>query len=107
MQWFLVAYLYPIDVGSRPPHMPLPFAIITIEMGFLFGALFVVAGFLVASRLFKLWEPIFEVPGFESVTRAGFWLALGADDPKWDADEVRLALRDSDAVCVHGFGGVG
>ena len=34
--------LYPLDEGGRPPHMPLPFTIITVEMGFLFGALAVV-----------------------------------------------------------------
>ena len=65
--------------------MPLPFTIITVEMGFLFGALAVVAAFLVGSRLGKLWEPIFDVPGFESATRDHFWLAVDAPDPAFDS----------------------
>ena len=107
LQWLLVGYLYPVDVGARPPHMPLPFAIITIEMGFLFGALFVVGAFLVASRLVKLWDPIFEVPGFESATRAGFWLAVDADDAAWDRDAVMVALHATTPSQLHGFGGIG
>lgn len=106
LQWYLVAYLYPVDLGGRPPHMPLPFVIITIEMGFLLGALAVFLAFLVATHLFRLWEPIFEVPGFESATRDGFWLAVGADDPAFDRDQVFGVLRRTDAGRVAGFGGV-
>lgn len=107
LQWLLVAYLYPVDVGSRPPHMPLPFTIITIEMGFLFGALAAVVAFVIGARLFKLWDPIFDVPGFESATRAGFWLAVEAGDPAWDRAAVEATLRDTGASRVHGFGGLG
>jgi hypothetical protein len=107
LQWLLVAYLYPISAGSRPPHMPLPFLIITIEMGFLIGGLTVFVAFFIASRLLKLWDPVFEVPGFESATRAGFWLAIGARDPKWNRDDVIDALRGTGAAQIHGFGGLG
>jgi hypothetical protein len=106
-QWLLVAYLYPVDVGGRPPHMPLPFAIITVEMGFLLGALAVVVGFVLAARLVKLWDPIFEVPGFASASRAGYWLAVDASDPAWDPTTIPEALRGAGAIRVHGFGGVG
>ena len=101
LQWYLVAYLYPIDVGGRPPHMPLPFLIITIEMGFLFGALVVFVAFLVAARLVKLWDPIHEVPGIESATRDKFWLAIDGDDPALD----RLGDAFHDAARVATFGG--
>ena len=104
LQWFLVAYLYPIDAGSRPPHMPLPFVIITIEMGFLFGALTVTVAFLIAARLVKLWDPVFDVPGFESATRAGFWLAIGDRDPLWDHAVVDQVMRGTGARHVHPFG---
>ncbi len=106
LQWYLVAYLYPIDLGGRPPHMPLPFVIITVEMGFLIGALTVFFAFLIAARLFKLWEPIFEVPGFESATRAAFWVAIDARDPAFDRDQIVDVLRRTDATRVSGFGGV-
>lgn len=105
LQWLLVAYLYPVDVGSRPPHMPLPFTIITVEMGFLVGALTTVVAFVVASRLFALWDPIFEVPGFSSATRAAFWLAIDAGDPAWDREAVLHALEATRPAQVQGFGG--
>jgi hypothetical protein len=106
LQWYLVAYLYPIDLGGRPPHMPLPFVIITVEMGFLIGALTVFVAFLIAAKLFKLWEPIFDVPGFESASRDGFWLAIAEDDPAFDRDQILDVLRHTDAAHVAGFGGV-
>lgn len=106
LQWFLVAYLYPVDVGSRPPHMPLAYLIITIEMGFLFGALVVCGAFLAASRLLKLWDPLFEIPGFESATRDRFWLAVGGNDPKWNAAEVLEVVKGTGPLQLHGFGGV-
>ena len=104
LQWFLVAYLYPIDAGTRPPHMPLPFVIITIEMGFLFGALTVTGAFMIAAGLVKLWDPVLEIPGFESATRSGFWLAIGMRDPLWNPDVVEQVLRGTSARRVHELG---
>lgn len=102
LQWLLVAYLYPVDVGARPPHMPLAFTIITVEMGFLFGAMFVFVAFLFACGLFKLWQPIFEVPGFESASRASYWLAISADDPAWH--EVERIVTETRPSQLHRFG---
>lgn len=106
LQWLLVAYLYPVDVGARPPHMPLPFLLITIEMGFLLGAGSVFVAFFIASRIFKLWDPVFDIPGIESATRDRFWLAVSADDPQWNRDGVEDALRGTEPVQLHGFGGL-
>ncbi len=105
LQWWLVAYLYPVDVGVRPPHMPLPFTIITVEMGFLLGGLVVFCALFVAARLLKLWEPICDVRGFESATRDAFWLAIDARDPQWNGDALVALLRESGARQIHGFGG--
>jgi hypothetical protein len=100
LQWYLVAYLYPVDLGDRPPHMPLAFVIITIEMGFLFGGLTVFFACLFAARLFKLWDPVFDAEGFESHTRAGFWLAVGDADPAFED-----VLRRTAPLRVSRFGG--
>jgi hypothetical protein len=106
LQWYLVAYLYPIDVGGRPPHMPLPFLIITIEMGFLFGALATFIAFLIASRLFKLWDPVFDIPGIESATRDRFWVAVDGDDECFDRVALEDLLRGAGAARVATFGGI-
>ncbi|HVV85804.1 MAG TPA: DUF3341 domain-containing protein [Kofleriaceae bacterium] len=104
LQWWMEAYLYPVVSGGRPGHMPLPFLLITIEMGFLLGALGIVGAFMVAARLLTLWDPIFDVGGIESATRAGFWLAVSADDPRWQREELDELLRATGARAVHPFG---
>jgi Alternative complex III, ActD subunit len=106
LQWLLNAYLYPVNSGGRPPHMPLAFVPISIEMGFLFGALSVFAGFLWRARLLRLWDPVFEIDGFVSATRDRIWVAAGADDPKFDAASVERAFREAGATRIIRFGGV-
>jgi hypothetical protein len=44
LQWLLNAYLYPLNAGGRPPHMPLAFVPITFEMGVLFAGLTALSG---------------------------------------------------------------
>ena len=81
LQWLLDAYLYPVDTGGRPPHMPLAFVPISIEMGCLFAGVCVFLAWLFSARSFRLWAPIDEMPGFASATRDGFWLAVETDWP--------------------------
>ncbi len=105
LQWFLGAYLPPVTSGGRPPHQPLAHEPITIEMGFLFGGFASFFGVLIASKLVKLWEPVCDVPGFGSSTRDGFWLAVGRDDPRFDALAVESELAATGATRVTWFGG--
>ena len=67
LQWWLVAFLYPVNVGGRPAHMPLAFVPITFEMGVLFAAFGAVFGVLVAGRLLRLWDPVFTKDTYESL----------------------------------------
>jgi hypothetical protein len=89
LQWYLVAYLYPIDLGGRPPHMPLAFVPITFEMGVLCASLTAFFGVLWAGRLVRPWHPVFEAEGFESTSIDKFWLSV----PAADAPEGRQALE--------------
>jgi hypothetical protein len=76
LEWYLVAHLYPLNVGGRPPHFPLAFVPITFEMGVLFASGTAFAGALFLGRLVRLWAPVFEIPGFERASRDTFWLTL-------------------------------
>lgn len=107
LQWLAVAYLYPTDVGARPPYMPLPFLIITIEMGFLVGGVAAFVATILLGRLTRLWDPVFEVEGFASATRDGFWLGVSADDPQWDATVTNDVLVGTGPRAIHAFGGIG
>jgi hypothetical protein len=92
-QWLLDAELYPVDVGGRAPHMPLAYVPITFEMGVLAAGLCAFFGVLVLARMLRLWDPVFEVAGFESATRAGYWLSIDAGDPRFDDERALEDLR--------------
>lgn len=76
IQWYTNAVNYPLNVGGRPAHMAPAFVPITFEMGILFTALasFFLVFFL--SRLPRLWDPIFEVEGFERASIDRFFLSI-------------------------------
>jgi hypothetical protein len=104
LEWLLAAYLYPVHSGLRPPHMPLAFVPIGIEMGFLFGALVTFLAVLAAARLLSPWHPVFEVPGFESASRDGMWLAVDRSDPRFDAGEVASVIERAGGTTPSPFG---
>jgi hypothetical protein len=93
LQWLLNAYLYPLNVGSRPPHHPLAFVPITFEMGILLAGFTALTGVLIVGGLVRLWQPIFDTPGFASATRDGFWLELSERDPHFDPARTRSELE--------------
>jgi hypothetical protein len=101
LQWFLVAHLYPLVVGGRPPHFPLAFLVISFEMGILFAALTAVAGVLVRGRLVRLEDEVQGAPGFESASRDRFWLQVAADDPRFDAERIASELAELGAGRVE------
>ena len=92
LEWLLVGYLYPLDVGGRPPHMPLAFVPITFEMGVLLASFTAFFGVLVLGRLVKLWDPVFEVEGFETSSVDRFWLRVDGTDPRFDPERTREEL---------------
>jgi len=96
LQWLLNASLYPLNVGHRPPHYPLSFVPISFEMGILFASLTAFGALFAAGRLLRLYDPVFDVEGFESVTQDAFWLRVtpGRED---DGERAERAMRDSGA----------
>jgi hypothetical protein len=91
LQWLLEGQLYPLNVGSRPPHFFLPFVVITFEMGVLAAGLTAFLGALLAARVFILNEPLRRVPGIESLTNDRFWLAIELSEPSDAARAEALA----------------
>ncbi|ACY15240.1 DUF3341 domain-containing protein [Haliangium ochraceum] len=105
LQWLLSVYLYPIDVGARPLHMPLPFLLISFEMGVLFAALSAFFGVLVVAGATRLWHPVFEVEGFERASIDRFFLEIDAGDPLFDERDTAAQLADTGALRVVRVGG--
>lgn len=104
LQWYLNAYLYPLDVGGRPPHMPLPFLIITFEMGILVAAFTGFFGVLVRAGATRLWDPVFEVEGFERASIDRFFLEVDTRDPLFDERGTARELEELGALRVTRFG---
>jgi hypothetical protein len=102
LQWFLVAYLYPLVVGERPPYFPLAYIIITFEMGILFSAFTAFLGTLRLGRLVRLVDDVQGTPGFDAVTRDRFWLEVSARDPSYDPERTRQVLADTGALRIEG-----
>lgn len=104
LEWLLNAYLYPINSGGRPPHMPLAYVPIGIEMGFLFGGFATFFAVLIVGRLVKLWEPVCDTPGFASATRSGMWVAISDDDPRFDAAVIAEVVERAGGGRIERFG---
>lgn len=105
LQWLLVAHLYPIDVGGRPPHFPLAFVVITFEMTVLFTSLTAVVGVLVLGRLVRLTDEVQGADGFESATGDRFWLEVPPRGAGLDEAATRAALARLGALRVVGAPG--
>jgi hypothetical protein len=100
VQWWCNAVDYPLNVGGRPPHSAPAFVPITFEMAVLFTGLTALAVLCVYARLPTLWEPIFEVPGFERASIDRFFLAVDETDPAFDRDTVTRLLESMGALRV-------
>jgi hypothetical protein len=94
LQWYLVAFLYPLNVGGRPPHMPLAFVPISFEMAVLGGAVAAFLSVLVGGRLLRWWDPVFEAEGFETASVDRFWLEVRDADPRFDATETLREVEE-------------
>ncbi|HRI66293.1 MAG TPA: DUF3341 domain-containing protein [Polyangium sp.] len=80
LQWWTSAVDYRLDVGGRPAHAPLAFVPICFEMSVLFAALTAVVILASWSKLPALWQPVFEVPGFERASIDRFFLLVSVED---------------------------
>ena len=98
LQWYLVAYLYPLNVGGRPPHMPLALVPITFEMGVLAASFTAFFGVLFGGKLVRLWHPVFEVEGFESASVDKFWLHIRVFDEPGEREHLERELQRAGAL---------
>lgn len=95
---------YPLDVGGRPLFSWPAFVPITFELTVLGAAFAAFFGVLAASRLPRLWQPIFEVEGFERATIDRFFLGVDAADPRYAPDRLAAELSRLGALRVATVG---
>lgn len=100
MQYWIAAMDYPINVGGKPTNSWPAFIPITFEMTVLCAAFAAVLGMLVLNKLPQPYHPVFNVPSFALATRDRFFLAVEANDPKFDHAKVVDLLKSLGAVEV-------
>jgi hypothetical protein len=97
LQYYLDDVDYPINIGGFPVDTMFAYVPITFEAMVLGAVVAAVLALLVATGLPMLWHPVFEVPGFESASIDGYWLAVPTHD---DAAVLRTRLEELGAVTV-------
>src|SRR5438874_9717106 len=92
VQWYANARAYALNAGGRPAHALTAFVPATVETAMLFAALATLAAWLVGARLPRLWQPLFEVDGFERASVDRFWVAVDLADPAAPAERTAREL---------------
>jgi hypothetical protein len=93
IQYWDEALSYPINVGGRPHDSWPAFVVSAFEFMLLAAIAAGFFGLLAASRLPKLYHPIFEAKAFERASRDRFLICIEATDPRFDATSIRAAFE--------------
>lgn len=95
IQWYMVAWDWPLNVGNRPPHSAPAFIPVTFELGVLFASLAIFFGLLFAYFKFpRVHHPVFELDEFRSASIDALWLSA----------EVEASAAEATASELRGLG---
>jgi len=86
MQYWTMAFDYPLNVGGRPYNSWPVFVPIAFELLVLVASFAAFLGMLFLNGLPKLHHPVFNVPGFERASQDRFFLCIEATDPLFDRE---------------------
>jgi hypothetical protein len=101
IQYWDEALNYPLNVGGRPYNSWPAFMVSTFEIMLLVT---IAGGFfamLAASRMPRLYHPIFESAAFVRATRDRFVLCIEASDPSFDGPSVHRAFEQLGAEQIE------
>ena len=93
---------YPLNIGGRPYNSWPSFIPVTFEVTILLASLTTVLALIVLNGLPMPYHPVFNVQRFrEHASQDGLFLAIEADDPKFDRERTRAFLQGLGATEVN------
>jgi Protein of unknown function (DUF3341) len=92
-QYWMNVVDYPLNIGGRPLHSWPMFLPSVIIVGFLWASLATFVALLVSTGLPRPHHPLFDVPGFERASGDRFFLWVGRNDPRSDAEATPRLLE--------------
>lgn len=101
LQWWISAVDYPIIIAAKPYFSWQAFIPITFEVMVLFSAASTVLFMLFFNRLPQWYHPLLKTARFARATDDRFFIAIEADDPKFDAEQTPAFLRSLGASHVE------
>jgi hypothetical protein len=96
------AIAYPLNIGGRPFNSWPSFIPVTFEVTILFAAFTTVIAMIAMNGLPMPYHPVFNVKRFrEHASQDGLFLAIEAEDPKFDREKTRAFLQSLGAREVN------
>ena len=94
LMWWINVVDYPLNIGSFPLNAIPAFVPITFEMTVLSAGVTTFVAVFLATGAPKLWDPVFEVEGFERATVDRFWLRVDDTDPLFESERLTQLLGE-------------
>ncbi len=101
IQYWDEALSYPLNVGGRPHNSWPAFIVSAFETMLLVAIAAGFFGLLAASRLPKLYHPIFEANIFDRASRDRFLICIETTDPRFDVPSIRAAFEQLGAERIE------
>ncbi|MFQ6604633.1 MAG: DUF3341 domain-containing protein [Fidelibacterota bacterium] len=101
LQGWVHSYAYPLTISGKPLFAWQAYIIIIFALFVLFGAISAVVGMLALNKLPRFHHPLFYSDTFKKVTRDGFFISIGADDPQFSQKGTKDFLHDIGSAQVE------
>src|SRR5580658_6649476 len=101
LQWYTSVIDYSHNVGGKPLNSLPAFFPVTFECTILFSAFTALFAMLALNRLPQPYHSIFNTPGFERASQDRFFLAINAEDAKYESDSAHSFLQGLSPIAVN------
>jgi len=100
LQWYAMAYDYPLNIGGKPLNSWPMYIPVTFELTILCASLAGFFGMLILNKFPQPYHPVFNAPEFAGVSQDKFMLCISASDPKFEPAKTRHFLAGLNPECL-------